>query len=104
MVSNKTKNRWQLESFDSLRMVKKADNGSVWQGAKGLYIIQRLEAEPGSRVPFAKVILNSKFLTGIFKTKKKKFYSGDIKEGGKKKFLLFIFEGDGLLEIKSQVN
>lgn len=103
MRANK-KNKWQLESFDSLRMLKKGDNGSIWQGNKGLYVIQHLEEQPGLRTPFAKVILNNKFLTGLFRTKKKLFYSGDIKEGKNKKFLLFIFEGNGSLEIKKEAD
>lgn len=95
-------NKWQLEKYDSLRMLKKGEGASVWRGERGLYIIQHLKGSAGRRSPLANVILNNEFLTGLFRTKKKAFFSGDIKEDGEKKFLLFIFEENGSLEIKAE--
>jgi len=47
------------------------------------------------------VILNSEFLTGLFKTKNRVIFSGDIREDSKRKFLLFKFKENGEVEIKA---
>jgi len=101
MAVKKDKNKWQLEKYDSLQMLKRGEAATVWRGDRGLYVIQHLKSSAG-RGPLANVILNNEFLTGLFRTKKKSFFSGDIKEDGKKKFLLFIFEKNGSLEIKAE--
>jgi len=105
MVKRK-KEQFQLEIFDRLKRIRKDDKGSIWRGDKGLYIIRHLERMPqtGKHSPLAKVILNSEFLTGLFRTKNSAIFSGDIKEDGKRKFLLFKFENNEQIEIKSSVD
>lgn len=96
------KEQFQLELFDRLKRIRKDEKGSIWKGERGLYIIRHLEhnKQPNRHSPLAKVILNSEFLTGLFRTKNSAIYSGDMKEEGKKRFLLFKFEKDGNIEVK----
>lgn len=103
MAAKKKKEQFQLEMFDRLQRVRKDEKGSIYRGERGLYIIRHLEPQPqaGLHSPLAKVILNSEFLTGLFRTKNRAIFSGDIKEDGKRKFLLFKFNDTGEIEIKS---
>lgn len=96
------KEQFQLELFDRLKRIRKDEKGSIWKGDRGLYIIRHLEysKQPKRHSPLAKVILNSEFLTGLFRTRNSAIYSGDMKEEGKKRFLLFKFEKDGNIEVK----
>ena len=80
--------KWQLSDFDTLQREKKSEGGSVWKGERGLYIIRHMEKQ-GEHLPVAKVILNNEFLTGLFKTKNAAIFSGDTKQEGRKRFLLF---------------
>lgn len=80
--------KWQLADFDTLQREKKSESGSIWKGDRGLYIIRHLEKQ-GEHLPVAKVILNNEFLTGLFKTKNTAIFSGDTKQEGRKRFLLF---------------
>lgn len=98
-----SKDKFDLEIFDRLRRLRKDEKGSIWRGERGLYIIQHLEPRPqaGSNSPLAKVILNSEFLTGLFRTKNSAIYSGDMREAGKRRFLLFKFAGSEEIEIKA---
>lgn len=74
--------------FDTIKMIDKLkDNtGTVWQGEKGVYVIRHT----GRKAPVAHVMLNSKYLTGLFKTRHKGIFSGDIKTGAGKVYLLFL--------------
>jgi len=103
MPAKRNKEQFQLEIFDRLQRVRKDEKGSIYRGERGLYIIQHLEplSQAGRRSPLAKVILNSEFLTGLFKTKNRVIFSGDIREDSKRKFLLFKFKENGEVEIKA---
>lgn len=94
------RDKWKLADFDQLQQVRKSPEGSIWQGGKGIYVIRHIEGKAGARLPLAKVILNNQFLTGLFRTKNNAIYSGDMKEGGKKRFLLFKIVDSGKMEVK----
>lgn len=106
MAGRKKKEKFELEIFDRLQRVRKDEKGSIWRGERGLYIIRHLEPLPpaGRHSPLAKVILNSEFLTGLFRTKNSAIYSGDIREDGKRRFLLFKFAGSEEIEIKASTD
>lgn len=93
--------KWRLADFDTLQREKKSEGGSVWKGERGLYIIRHMEKQ-GEHLPVAKVILNNEFLTGLFKTKNTAIFSGDTKQEGGKKFLLFRVLAADKMEIKIQ--
>jgi len=103
MPVKRKKEQFQLEIFDRLQRVRRDEKGSIYRGERGLYIIRHLEPLPqaGRHSPLAKVILNSEFLTGLFRTKNRAIFSGDIREDSKRKFLLFKFEDNGEIEIKA---
>ena len=80
-----------LDLFDVIIRIKKDDSGSVWQGEQGIYIIRHMAGKPAGRrkIPIAKVILNHNFLTGLFASKRSDVFTGDIKQGERKRFMLF---------------
>jgi len=104
MVKAAKKNDLQL--FDVIRRIRKDDDGSIWQGEKGIYIIRHLEqpkpAGKRKKVPLAKVILNHQFLTGLFASKKLEIYTGDVKEGSRRRFMLFKMIDAQQMEIRIQ--
>lgn len=94
-----------LQLFDIIRRIRKDDEGSIWQGEKGIYIIRHIEQpKPAGRrrVPLAKVILNHKFLTGLFASRKVEIYTGDVKDGSRKRFMLFKVIDAQQMEIQIQ--
>jgi len=84
-------NKNELDLFDVISRVKKDEGGSIWQGQKGLYIIRHIEGNPSGRrkVPLAKVILNHQFLTGLFASKRSEVFTGDMKDGARRRFMVF---------------
>lgn len=80
-----------LVIYDVIRQEAKDSEGSIWKGDKGIYIIRHIEGKPKGRkkMPLAKVILNHQFLTGLFESKRRGIYTGDVKEGNRRRFLLF---------------
>jgi len=97
-----TKN--DLALFDTISRIRKDDDGSIWKGTKGIYIIRHMEAKADGRrkVPLAKVILNHQFLTGLFQSIRPAVFTGDVKEGGRKRFMLFNVVGAERMEIHIQ--
>jgi len=87
--------------FDVIQQVDRLNDqtGTVWRGEKGTYIFKHT----GNRTrhkPVAHVLLNSKYLTGLFATDKKGIFSGDIKTSTGKVYLLFVVhDHDGNIEI-----
>jgi len=78
---NKTvrkKKQRKTELFDSLVLVSRDAKGdTVWKGRDGSkYVFCKLDGGEGR--PVVKVIRDGKFLTGLFKTKYRGIYSGDI--------------------------
>lgn len=84
-----TKN--DLDLFDRISRIRKDEDGSIWKGEKGIYIIRHLQNRPvgKKKVPLAKVILNHEFLTGLFQSSRQAVFTGDIKNGKRKRLLLF---------------
>lgn len=82
--SARKKRRCRTELFDSLVLVSKDAKGdTVWKGQGGSrYVFCKLDG--GESRPVAKVIRDGTFLTGIFKTKQRGIYSGDILLGSGK--------------------
>lgn len=85
--------------FDRLQLVSKDKKGSKWTGDMGNYVFVRLEGKK----PFAKLILNRKFLSGIFPTKKKGVFSGDFKTGEEKVYLSLVTKSKSCIEIYKKV-
>lgn len=99
-MAGKKGKKWQLGKFDILQQLKRNEEGSIWKGDRGIYVIRHLDGKKGKKSPIANVILNNEFLTGLFKTRNSAFYAGDMKEGGAKKFLLFKVVDSGTMEVK----
>ncbi len=77
--------------FDTIKKVDTIkDGGSVWRGERGQYVIRHIEKRTKEHAPVAHVILNNKYLTGLFRTKNKGIFSADIKTGAGKVYLLFV--------------
>lgn len=83
-MSHKKKHQKEKQLFDSLNLVSMDEKGdSVWIGQGGCrYVFCKLKSSEGR--PVAKVIRDGKFLTGLFKTKERGIYSGDILLGSAK--------------------
>jgi len=88
--------------FDSI--VKARDmvdgKGTIWTGAKGTYIIRHMGPQEIGH-PVAKVLLNSQYLTGLFRTRDRTVFSADMKAGKDSKiYLLFMVVGEGQMRIE----
>jgi hypothetical protein len=84
------KTKSQKELFDVLELKRVVQDGRFYNGRKGLYFIQFINGNDSNRV--GKVILNRKFLTGLFRTKyssKVRRFIGDLRNA--KRFLIFDF-------------
>lgn len=94
----------ELDFFDMIKRIRKDAEGSIWQGEKGIYIIRHIEPNPTAKrkVPLAKVILNHNFLTGLFASRKLEIYTGDVKEGKRRRFMLFKVVDAERMEIRIQ--
>lgn len=84
-----------LEPYDTLRLQKREDTTSVYEGEKGVYVFERA-AEFAVGKPVMRVYLNRQYLTGLFKAKGGEDYSGDIKGIDGKQYLLFRREGEAV--------
>ena len=86
--------------FDRLEKVKDMDRGqgSIWKGSRGIYIVRDRSDRKRGR-PIAQVMLNSRYLTGLFPTRDRKIYSADIRQESGKVYLLFHVMGDDKIEI-----
>lgn len=105
LTSQKVKTKRNTVLFDNL--VKARDMvdglGTIWTGAKGTYIIRHMEPRRAG-FPVAKVLLNSQYLTGLFRTRDKSVYSADMKAGKDNKiYLLFMVVGEGQMRIEQVV-
>ena len=79
-----------FRQFDIMNIVRKDSQGSIWKGAKGVYVIRHLQQPKGKRkAPVAKVILNNEFLTGLFRTKNRRLFVGDIRTPEGRQLLRF---------------
>jgi len=101
-VRRDTKN--ELDLFDVINRVKKDEAGSIWQGQKGLYIIRHIEGDSSGRkkIPIAKVILNHQFLTGLFASRRSEIFTGDMKDGPRRRFMLFKVVDASRMEVHIQ--
>lgn len=91
----------QRPLFDTIHMIDKlkTGDGTVWQGDRGTYVIKHTDGGTPNR-PVAHVMLNSKYFTGLFRTKHRGIFSGDIKTAAGKIYLLFVkHEHDGNIDI-----
>ena len=100
-AATRTRKKQQQPIFDTIHMVDKlkTGDGTVWQGDRGTYVIKHTDTGTPKR-PVAHVMLNSKYFTGLFRTKHRGIFSGDIKTPAGKIYLLFVkHEHDGNIEI-----
>jgi len=88
MKTGKQRVQKELILFDSISRKSKGEKVSFWIGNQGDYLFKSSE-KLGTMSPVSQVYLNRKYFTGIFRTKNKDIYSGDIKEIDKKRYLLF---------------
>jgi hypothetical protein len=83
--------------WDRLKFQRQTEDGSeFYRGEKGIYLFMF----NGSTDRAGRVILNRKFLTGLFRPKysaKVRRYVGDLR--GEKKFLLFDETGEGEITV-----
>lgn len=92
----------KLVPFDDLKLLNKTEEGSGWQGGKGYYYFKPVE-KIGAKQPIRQVYLNRRYLTGLFDTKKKGIYFGDMKLPEGKKYLQFQVVGDAEIRIFEKV-
>ena len=94
--------------FDTITLERKDSDGSIWKGGKGIYIIRHTEQQEKEqekekkKVPVAKVILNHEFLTGLFRSTRPAIFTGDVRQGGRRLFMLFHVKGVDCIEIHVQ--
>jgi hypothetical protein len=101
-VSKKRRQVRKLVPFDDLKLLSKTEEGSGWQGEKGYYYFKPVD-KIGARQPIRQVYLNRKYLTGLFDTKKKGIYFGDMKLPDGKKYLQFQVQGSDGIKIFEKV-
>lgn len=89
-MAGKQPEEMKFEQFDIMNIVRKDSQGSIWKGEKGVYVIRHLQ-QPKSKkkAPVAKVILNNEFLTGLFRTRNRKLFVGDIRTPEGRQLLRF---------------
>ena len=92
----------KLVPFDDLKLLSKTEEGSGWQGEKGYYYFKPVD-KIGARQPIRQVYLNRKYLTGLFDSKKKGVYFGDMKLPDGKKYLQFQVQGSDTMKIFEKV-
>jgi len=88
--------------FDTIKKIDKLQDGTgtVWKGERGVYIIRHVENREKPHTPVAHVMLNSRYFSGLFRTKRKDIFSADIKTGAGKMYLLFlVHDKEGNIEI-----
>lgn len=71
------------------------DGTTVWKGEKGVYVFSDT-GEVAVGKPIRKVYLNRTYLTGLFKGKRDREFSGDMKTESGKKYLVFRQVAGGL--------
>ena len=84
--------------IDTLKLVERKDNCSIWSGSESTYVFDKVEGEK-DRSPVKKVYKDRKYYTGIFRTKDKTEFSGDTVELDKKVYLIFKVTGEGAIQL-----
>jgi len=88
----------KLLLFDKLIKESKENDKTFWKGEKGKYLFVSTGVFEKNR-PITKIFLNRTYLTGLFRTKNKDIFSGDIKEIDKKTYLMFKVVSSDNIEI-----
>jgi hypothetical protein len=99
----RTKNRSRRSKrervlYDRLQKTEDRSDHTLWTGERGVYVFKQVEAVEARR-PVRQVFLNRTYLTGLFKTKVKDEYSGDLKEVDSRVYLVFKVVGPDAIEI-----
>jgi hypothetical protein len=97
-MDKKKKNKLVL--FDKLQRKTKENGLSTWAGEKNKKYIFKINDQVKQNSPVTLVFIGQKYFTGIFKTKEKDTYSGDIKEIDGKRYLLFKVTGESKNKIE----
>jgi len=93
----------QLDLFDVITRTSKDEEGSVWQGEAGRYVFSHLQPKAGRRrEPIANVILNNRFLTGLFQSSRSNVYTGDMRDTGRRRFMVFKVVSADRMEVHIQ--
>lgn len=93
----------ELDLFDVIERRSKDEEGSVWQGAAGRYVFSHLQPNTaGRREPIANVILNNRFLTGLFQSSRSNVFTGDMKDAGRRRFMVFKVVSADKMEVHIQ--
>ena len=102
-ISKQRKKKIRFVLYDELKFQRRNDEGFSWyEGNRGNYLIQRANVS-GKNKPVAKMFLNRKYLTGIFRTPDANSFSGDIKQGKRRVFLKIEFTGQSLKLLEKKI-
>lgn len=99
---DKKPSKYDYVKFDSIRKIRTAPDGSGWTGDKGDYFFKHLP-EAGANKPITQVHFNHSFLTGLFRTKDAKVFTGDIKRADGKTYLVFKVKEKDNIEIFEKI-
>jgi len=92
--------------YDVLTLKARYEEGwSKWQSKSGaLYVFKHLPVAEKAHSPIAQCYKDRRYFSGVFKTKNPLEFSGDIKDGKKRTFLLFNFEDKDKVKILKQIS
>jgi site-specific DNA-adenine methylase len=99
---DKGKLKRKLVRYDSLTKQEQRQDCSIWKGERGVYVFENT-GEIEVKRPICRIYLNRTYFTGLFRSKKRGEYLGDIKEPEGKKYLLFRVKGESEMEILARV-
>ena len=97
-VKVKRKQKKRRVFFDKLKKTEEREECTLWSGERGTYVFERVP-EYGERKPVRRVYLNRKYLSGLFTTKEKSEYSGDMKGADSRIYLIFKVVSPEIIEI-----
>ena len=92
------KQRPQKILFDRIQLEEDRVTCTVWRGERGVYVFDHIEPT-SDRSPVARVYLNRRYFSGVFKTKKRRIWSGDFKVNDERIFVDFVFDKTGDITI-----
>lgn len=84
--------------YDELSKLEEREDCTLWRGEKGTYVFEAVK-ECGENKPVRRVYLNRKYLSGLFSTKVKSEFSGDIKQADSRVYLVFKVVSPELIKV-----
>jgi hypothetical protein len=102
MEKKKKKAKRRKVLFDSLSKVEEREECTLWSGERGTYVFEAVK-DYGQKKPLRRVYLNRKYLTGLFGTKDKTEFSGDLKQAESRVYLVFKLVNSERIEVYEKV-